>query len=436
MAALLLTTFQRLEEAEIHYCLLRDTDQIHRLDELDEVDLLVDKQQGKQLYQLLAQLGFVALPSWGHGPHQFFTIYDEAGDRWLKLDVVTEVVFGYPYHTIVTNFAATCLARRQWHSGVFVPSVECEALTLLYHCIIDKKRFEPHRRQRLQTLCSAVKDRNELTTFLQQWGQPTLTWSQIATLVAREDWEGLLALRPVLTQALTQKQWLAQRTRPIQQRVVRKLSKQLQARRPPAISVAILAPDGAGKSTVVAGIQKSFCFPVYTTYMGLYQKGERRGLTKVLAKAGFVGRLAIQWQRYLKARTQQARRKLVIFDRYAYDALLPSPKPLTRLQQWRRQILAHACPAPDLVILLDAPGALLYARKGEHSTALLEEQRQGYLKLKSKLRQMVVVDATQNPDAVRRRVITHIWRAYVRRQTGLRSDVLAEKVMFDLCAQE
>lgn len=436
MAALLLTTLQRLEEAEIHYCLLRDTDQVQRLDELGEVDLLVDKQQGKQLSQLLGQLGFVALPSWGHGPHQFFTIYDEAGDRWLKLDVVTEVVFGYPYHTIVTNFAATCLARRQWHSGVFVPSVECEALTLLYHCIVDKKRFEPHRRQRLQALCSAVKDRNELTTILQQWGQSTLTWPQIATLVAREDWNGLLALRPALTKTLSQKQWLAQPIRQIQQRVVRKLSKQLHARRPPAISVAILAPDGAGKSTVVAGIQKSFCFPVYTTYMGLYQKGERRGLAKVLAKAGFGGRLVIQWQRYLQARVQQARRKLVIFDRYAYDALLPSPKPLSRLQQWRRQILAHACPAPDLVILLDAPGALLYARKGEHSAALLEEQRQGYLKLKSQLRQMVVVDATQNPDAVRRRVITHIWRAYVRRQTGLRSDVLAEKVMFDLCAQE
>lgn len=436
MTALLHTTFQRLEEAEIHYCLLRDTDQIQWLDELDEVDLLVDKQQYKQLAQLLTQLGFVALPSWGHGPHQFFTIYDEAGDRWLKLDVVTEIVFGYPYHTIVTDFATACLAQRQWHNGVFVPSMECEALTLLYHCIIDKKRFDPHRRQRLQTLCAAVKESNYLTARLQQWGQPTLTWSQITTLVAREDWAGLLALRPALTMALTQKQWLTQRTRQVQQRVVRKLSKQIHARRPPAVSVAILAPDGAGKSTVVAGIQKSFCFPVYTTYMGLYQKGERRGLTKVLAKAGFGGRLAIQWQRYLAARAQQARRKLVIFDRYSYDALLPSPKPLSRLQQWRRRLLAHACPAPDLVILLDAPGELLYARKGEHSAALLEEQRQGYLKLKSQLRQMVVVDATQKPDAVRRRVITHIWRAYVRRQAGLRSDVLAEKVMFDLCAQE
>lgn len=436
MAALLLTTFQRLEEAEIHYCLLRDTDQLHRLDELDEVDLLVDKRQTKPLYQLLTQLGFVALPSWGHGPHQFFTIYDEANDRWLKLDVVTEIVFGYPYHTLVTDFAAACLARRQWHSGVFVPSVECEAITLLYHCIIDKKRFEPHRRQRLQSLCSMVKESNYLTTLLQQWGQPTLTWPQLATLIEREDWDGLLALRSPLTKALTKKHGLAQPLRKSQQRLVRKFGKHLHYRRPPAISVAILAPDGAGKSTVVAGIQKSFCFPVYTTYMGLYQKGTRRGLTKVLAKAGFAGRLALQWQRYFKARTKQAQRKLVIFDRYGYDALLPSPKPLSRLQQWRRQILAHACPAPDLVIVLDAPGELLYARKGEHSAALLEAQRQGYLQLKAHLRQMVVVDATQNPDIVRRRVITQIWRAYLRRQTGLRSDVSAEKVMFDLCAQE
>ncbi|MEZ4731266.1 MAG: hypothetical protein R3E79_29455 [Caldilineaceae bacterium] len=107
-----------------------------------------------------------------------------------------------------------------------------------------------------------------------------------------------------------------------------------------------------------------------------------------------------------------------------------------RLQQWRRWALAHACPAPDLVILLDAPGAILYARKGEHSAALLEEQRQGYLQLKSQLRQMVVIDATQHPDTVRRQVTTQIWRGYVRRQTGIQSVSSIENMTFDLCAQE
>jgi len=229
---------------------------------------------------------------------------------------------------------------------------------------------------------------------------------------------------------------VAYQGRKLSQRLLRKGSKWLKARTPQSISVAILAPDGAGKSTVVEGIQKSFYFPVYTTYMGLYQKGSKRGLPSLLAKAGFGGRLLLQWQRYLTARVQQAQRKLVIFDRYSYDALLPAAKPLSRAQQWRRWLLGHSCPAPDLVIFLDAPGAVLYARKGEHSAAALEEQRQAYLALQAQLPQMVVIDATQPPDLVRCRVITQIWRTYLRRQLGNHTDDSVEKVIFDLCAQE
>ncbi|MEZ4731265.1 MAG: hypothetical protein R3E79_29450 [Caldilineaceae bacterium] len=286
MAALLLATFQRLEEAEIHYCLLRDTEQIDRLDELEEVDLLVDKQQFRQLHQLLAQLGFVALPSWGHAPHHFFVIYNEASDRWLKLDVVTEIAFGHPYHTLYTDLAIDCLARRQWHSGVFTLSVECELATLLCHCIIDKGRFAPHRRQRLQSLCGAVKDEQYLTALLQRGGTPTLTWSQIAALVDRADWDSLLAMRSAFVERLRQQQPLAQSVRQFSQRIMRKASNRLNARRPKSLTVAILAPDGAGKSTVVSGIQNHFCFPVYTTYMGLYQKGTKRSVAAILTQFG------------------------------------------------------------------------------------------------------------------------------------------------------
>lgn len=436
MSALLLATFQRLEEAEIQYCLLRDADQLERLDELTEVDLLVAGHQFQRLQQLLTQSGFVALPSWGHAPHHFFVIYHAGSDRWLKLDIVTEIAFGHPYHTLYTTLAGDCLARRQWQKGVFILSAECEVATLLLHCLLDKGRFDPHRAQRLQMLQREVKEKAYLTELLQLWGKPDLRWATIARMIEREEWDDLLALRGAIKRHLTQMQPVAYQTRQLSQRLLRKGSKLVKARNPQSISVAILAPDGAGKSTVVEGIQKSFYFPVYTTYMGLYQKGNKRGLASLLAKAGFGGRLLLQWQRYLTARVQQAQRKLVIFDRYSYDALLPSAKPLSRAQQWRRWLLGHSCPSPDLVIFLDAPGAVLYARKGEHSAAALEEQRQAYLALQSQLPQMVVIDATQPPDLVRRRVITQIWRTYLRRQLGNHTDDSVEKVIFDLCAQE
>lgn len=182
--------------------------------------------------------------------------------------------------------------------------------------------------------------------------------------------------------------------------------------RPYARSVALLAPDGAGKSTLSEGIQNTFYYPVRSVYMGLYQKKDDGAQELSLPGAGFLSRVLIQWRRYLSARYHQARGQLVIFDRYSYDALLPSPRELSKAKQWRRWLLAHTCPAPNLILMLDAPGEILYSRKREHSPAVLEEQRQGYLQLQERLPQMVIVDATSDPECVRRKVTALIWRHY------------------------
>jgi thymidylate kinase len=67
-----------------------------------------------------------------------------------------------------------------------------------------------------------------------------------------------------------------------------------------------------------------------------------------------------------------------------------------------------------LVLLLDAPGELLFARKGEHSSDFLEQQRQAYHGLREKIPQMVIVDATRDAERVRRDVTSCIWRGYAR----------------------
>ena len=198
----------------------------------------------------------------------------------------------------------------------------------------------------------------------------------------------------------------------------RKLNRWVTARSPRALKVALLAPDGAGKSTLVQGICKSYYFPVRSIYMGLYQKRRTNRGAAALPGAGFAARLFSLWKRCLVAQYHQARRRLVLFDRFAYDSLLSPQRQSSRVALWRRWILAHACPAPELVIVLDAPGEVLFARKGEHSAELLEWQRQQYLSLRRNLAQMVVVDATQNADQVRRNVISLIWDAHVKRQMG------------------
>lgn len=416
MPTSLTTLLLALEQENINYCLLRDGDRLDQINQGGELDLLVDPHHLTQLTALVARLGFVRLPDLGYAPHHFFVAYDQANDCWLKLDAVTEVAFGQPLHILRTDLGRHCLERRLRHGETYVPAPESELVTLLLHCILDKGVITAARGERLQHLSQLITDVSYITTLLAEYWQPQMSWPQLAEEIRQGNWPRLLAERNAVRQRLQERDQLGVFYRRLSKRILRKVNSWLTARRPRSLNVAVLAPDGAGKSTLVAGIQKNFYFPVRTIYMGLYQKNSG-GANRLLAKVpGIAGRLLTQWQRYLTGRLHQLRRRLVIFDRYTYDALLPSRQQASKTKLWRRWLLAYSCPAPDVVIFLDAPGELLYARKKEHSATLLEQQRQGYLALRSTVPQMVVVDATRDPEEVRREVTALIWREYRERQ--------------------
>jgi thymidylate kinase len=182
------------------------------------------------------------------------------------------------------------------------------------------------------------------------------------------------------------------------------------------MSVALLGPDGAGKSTLARQVAEGFCFPARTAYMGLWQGDDevRRGPWRASARVLF--RPATSVRRYLAARTQQELGRLVVFDRYTYDAHLPPRPPLVRAKKLYFSLLAHSCPRPGLVLLLDAPGELLAARKREHTAEELEWQRRHFLGLRERLPGLAVVDAARSPEAVKAEILDRIWSHYCARR--------------------
>ncbi|MCG8608103.1 hypothetical protein MJD09_24345, partial [bacterium] len=127
-----------------------------------------------------------------------------------------------------------------------------------------------------------------------------------------------------------------------------------------------------------------------------------------LKAANFVNNLIEQWLRSITANYHILRGRFVIFDRFVYDSWV-NKKTKTLLKKIRRLLFEAWLPEPDLVIFLDAPGKLLFERKGEHSPEWLEEQRQSYHKLKDRIPQMHIVNAANDAEKVRRDVIELIW---------------------------
>ena len=213
-------------------------------------------------------------------------------------------------------------------------------------------------------------------------------------------------------------------------------------------TVALIGPDGAGKTSVARGLGGSVGRPVSYLYMGVSadssnsllpttrlaralkrrrgaapdtsgprdhsdvaappRRGPTRLLRSVRASLRLANRLAEEWSRQARASALVRRGSIVVFDRhffadyYAYDIAAGARRPLAR--RLHGLILARLYPRPDLTIYLDAPADVLLARKGEGTPELLERRRADYLDLAHVLDPFVVVDATSTLEDVTQEV--------------------------------
>lgn len=167
--------------------------------------------------------------------------------------------------------------------------------------------------------------------------------------------------------------------------------------RSPGLTVALLGPDGAGKSTLAAGLCERLPLDTRVYYLGAFRATPAEWRVRRLPGIAFATRLAAIWHSIWAGYRHRARGGVAVFDRYTYDGLLPTTGWRARIKS---ALIARAAPAPDLVILLDAAPELLFARKREHSPAILAAYRRSYLALSHRLPHMVIVDAAQTAEDV------------------------------------
>lgn len=179
---------------------------------------------------------------------------------------------------------------------------------------------------------------------------------------------------------------------------------------PAGVRVVLLGPDGAGKSTLSAGLRQALPLPVHEIYMGVFRMDGWQQITRLVPGLGLASRLSrLRW-RAGKAGYFCRRGHVVVFDRYTYDAgLRPGKRGLRARMSYF--FLERALPDPDVVLVLDCPGEVMFARKREHDVQTLEERRGWYLAMAEDLPNAVVIDATLAPDRVLQEALTAVWRA-------------------------
>ena len=176
--------------------------------------------------------------------------------------------------------------------------------------------------------------------------------------------------------------------------------------------IAIIGPDGAGKSAIIDAVRQQFqsaynkikvfhlrpkaLWAGKATPQAVTDPHGKPPRGKILSVLKVLSLIVDYWLGYALQIVPAIRRsQLIVFDRYIYDLLVDGKRVRYGGPAWLLELAARVVPRPDLVILLDAPAEVLWSRKQEVPFEEVMRQRDQYCKVESKLSFATKVNAAQ-----------------------------------------
>lgn len=249
---------------------------------------------------------------------------------------------------------------------------------------------------------------------------------EIANKILKEDYEGLSRIRPALLKQMNKyssrqsigayyfRYWFDQFKRAI-----------YRIKYPVGMSIALLGPDGCGKSSLFEkieylcwgsfhGIEKKYFRPRLFKNIGHYnifnptEEGETNTDPHGVSKDSFLKSL-IRYSFYnidfiigywFHIKPKEIKKKLIVFDRYYFDYFVDLKRYKYNLPKWLPKKLTRIIPKPDLVFILDGNADVFYPRKKELPIEELKRQIIEYKNLSSVIKNSIIVDSTKPIDVV------------------------------------
>lgn len=437
--------FARLENARIPFCILRNRDRIPAgLVDGSDVDLIVPCDAPRQrLIAALSDLHPVQIV-----PHySTIEVYLSAGSHFLHVDLLVSdrQWRGARY---LDNHAI--LVQQCEDEGMPVASPLHQAFCAWFSNLTRRKHFKV----RYIPLISQVTARQPEAmrgllrdAFGHRLGDQLLDWSQqgkldqcdsVAGRCRRAIWWRALLRRPLETMLGALRHYGAEAA---------------QYLRPAGLTVAVLGPDGAGKSAVCAALAQlpraSLPFKqvesrhLYRRVLPLLSElrkgqlrtspaapatvhnphGKRPHPTLISCFTLAYGAID-QWLSWLFCtRWKQAQNALLLHDRHMVEVRIDPKRFRFGGPKWLSRLITRLIPKPDLVLVLDAPAELLQSRKQEVPLAETARQRDAYRALAREMPAARIIDATQPLEGVvkdvKRAVVEFVAARTARRLSGV-----------------
>jgi len=402
--AFLRMLFAELDRYEINYCVIHSSEMLP--DHLDnDLDLAVDMQDKYNLFKVFEALRsaeYYPIQCLNHTTHGHFFVFSWTQEGLVSTAAV-DIVFEHRRGGINLVSGAEMTKGRIWTGLFWRSSAEIE-----FSYLVAKKFYKGHasaqQQLRLRDLVESIGI-DRCVHLASCCMPPARAAMVVAACTAGTTTEAFRGGRKVF--------WRTGRTRRpfafigyMLAEIRRGLRRYFE---PTGVVVAVLGPDGVGKSTIINGLIRTLDIAFWRRTRVFHWRPnliagvppgppdtdphgnpQRAVLPSMAYLFGFfldhlIGRL-------LLIRPLTSRSYLIIFDRYLQDVLVDPKRYRYGGPQWFVRFLCRLAPRPDVTVILDADPEQVARRKNEVSFAELQRQSREYRRLATTMHGAVLVD--------------------------------------------
>jgi thymidylate kinase len=448
--------FDKMNKQGLNYCILRNYKNL----DLDDIDILILKSDLKKVVNFLLNEGFIIKSKNKFDLHMVF--FKEGS--FIVFDIKTSIHFNNLFSILDSKII---LKNKVKYHNFYIPCAEDYFLLLLFHSIIDKGYFKAKYKKEIKAILCNELDFNYINSLAKKLIFP----SKFMRGFIKNPFP--LFSNPKLIKKIRQNIFLNNIRKPISF-----LNLLLHFFKWPfmyvstfgrGVSIAIVGPDGTGKTTLINELSKKLKLGHYNVshfYMGAREhinpltrlivslvKSRNKNQNKKSRSKSIIKNHGSQLSssfsinnlptsispdnlpyirslfnaliyvvelstKYLVILPSLYRKKVILFDRYIFDILAERS---LKKHSFLKFLVLHIFPSPDFTFYVKNDIHTLFSRKPELSAEELKLYNKRYYKLLNSVKNYHVIMGNQTPKVISNEMLSVSWKKIAKKIKHMKS---------------